>query len=150
MCSEGARLSAPTRAPLLALCALAAALAGAACGQHYVARGADLYGQGHYVEAAEVFERTESRLTSSSASDQARFGVYRGATLLQLGDAAHAARWLGYAQRIASRQPDALGEDERELLGASLQRLAATRPSPPSFKHPAELATAPLGEPSAE
>ena len=62
-----------------------------ACGGHYVSRGSALYDEARYVEAAEVFERTEDRLVSSSNAERARFGLYRGATFLKLGDTAHAA-----------------------------------------------------------
>lgn len=126
----------------LALAALLA-VGATACGQHYVARGADLYGDGHYIEAAEVFERTESRLADSSPTEQARFGLYRGATYLKLGDAAHAARWLGYARSVVTQDPSALGEHELSLLDASLERLAQTNASPPDPKPATEVATAP-------
>jgi hypothetical protein len=122
-------------------CALVALAS--ACGQHYVARGADLYGDGQYIEAAEVFERTEGRLAQSSAGEQARFGLYRGATFLKLGDAAHAARWLGYARSVVNRNPDALGSSELELLESSLKRLAEIKAVPLDRKPAAALATAP-------
>jgi hypothetical protein len=115
-----------------------------ACGAHYVSRGATLYGDGRYVEAAEVFERTENRLATSSASERARFGLYRGATFLKLGDGVHAARWLGYARSVVSSDPGALGADETALLEASLKTLANAK-TPPAPKPDASLATAPEG-----
>jgi hypothetical protein len=103
-----------------------------ACGGHFVARGSELYRDGSYVEAAEVFERTEQRLTSSSNSERARFGLYRGATFLELGDAAHAARWLGYAREVVKTDPSALGRDDLALLEASLKAVASAKPPEPN------------------
>src|SRR5947208_844623 len=94
-----------------------------ACGARYISHGTELYDDGRYVEAAEVFERTEQRLSQSSSSERARFGLYRGATFLKLGDVEHAARWLGYARSVVNADPDSLGSDDMALLGASLKAL---------------------------
>src|SRR4051812_40618252 len=75
-------------------------LLSSACGGHYVVRGTGLYDEGRFVEAAEVFEQTEARLADSSNAERARFGLYRGATFLKLGDVPHAVRWLGYSRSI--------------------------------------------------
>ena len=115
----------------------------AACGGHYVSRGASLYDDGKYVEAAEVFERTEQRLAQSSSEERARFGLYRGANFLKLGDPVHAARWLGYARTVVNADPDALDSEELGMLEASLKALASAKPAPPESKADAELATAP-------
>ena len=112
-----------------------------ACGAHYISHGTALYDDGHYVEAAEVFEKTEQRLASSSSSERARFGLYRGATFLKLGDVPHAAHWLGYARSIVTSDPDALGSDDLALLGASLKALGNARPAAPE-RTDAEVATA--------
>src|ERR1041384_1454250 len=113
-----------------------------ACGAHFVTHGTDLYDDGHYVEAAEVFEKTEARLATSSNSERARFGLYRGAPFLKLRDAPHAARWLGYARSIVKNDPDALASDDVNLLDASLKALGSARPAAPAPKG-SELATAP-------
>jgi tetratricopeptide (TPR) repeat protein len=120
-----------------------AALALGGCGGHYVARGADLYDDGRYVEAAEVFERTEERLAQSPSDERARFGLYRGATYLKLGDAVHAARWLGYARSVVTSDPGALDSSELAMLEASLKALASAKPALPEPKSESELATAP-------
>jgi hypothetical protein len=106
---------------------LALALAtGVGCAAHYVSRGADLYAGGRYIEAAEVFERTEKRLASSGSADRARYGLYRGATLLALGDGARAQTWLSYTSQILQSEPSALSEEEHTMLTRAL-RVAATR-----------------------
>lgn len=113
-----------------------------ACGSHFVARGSALYGDGHYVEAAEVFEQTEGRLAQSSNSERARFGVYRGANFLKLGDVQHAARWLGYARTIVRVDNDALDADELTLLDNSLRALEVV-PAAPTRQSETEVARAP-------
>jgi hypothetical protein len=137
MCSVAVR---SRLAGALALAAALFALGG--CGTHFVARGSALYGDGHYVEAAEVFEKTEPRLASSSNSERARFGVYRGATFLKLGDVEHAARWLGYARSIVKTDSGALDADDLALLDTSLRAIGNTSPSVPA-KGDSEIATAP-------
>jgi len=114
-----------------------------ACAGHYVTRGTELYEDAHYVEAAEVFEQTEARLSDSSTSERARFGLYRGATFLKLGDTAHAARWLGYARSMVKSDPDALSDDDMALLGASLRALGPSAADAPERKTGSEVATAP-------
>ena len=119
-------------------------LLGSACGGHYVVRGTVLYDEGRYVEAAEVFERTEQRLTGSSDSERARFGLYRGATFLKLGDVPHAARWLGYARSIQKRDADALSDDDAALLDVSLKAIGNAAPALPDRRGRSEVATAPV------
>lgn len=140
MCSVAVRP--PSRLSVFTLVGAALLLA-SACGGHYVTRGSALYDDAHYVEAAEVFEQTESRLATSSNNERARFGLYRGATFLKLGDTAHAARWLGYARSIVKSDPDALADDELALLGVSLKALGRAAPDAPERKAGAEVATAP-------
>lgn len=116
-----------------------------ACGAHYVTRGADLYAGGHYVEAAEVFERTEPRLDASSPNERARYGLYRGATLLALGDTRRAAEWLHYSRELARVEQRSLSEDEQILLVQKLYALDALPPeAPPSHGDDAVAATRPL------
>lgn len=82
----------------------------------YVRRGSTLYADGRYIEAAEVFERTEERLPESTPREKAEYGLYRGMTLLVLGDLDNARRWLGYAYQMERAQPGTLRHDRRVLL----------------------------------
>jgi Flp pilus assembly protein TadD len=141
MCSVAVRSQLSRSA--FTLLAVALLLSAAGCAARYVSHGTDLYDDGHYVEAAEVFERTEARLAQSSSSERARFGLYRGATFLKLGDVEHAARWLGYARSIVKSDPDALSNDDTALLGASLKALGNAKPAPPEQRTDSEVATAP-------
>lgn len=106
------------------LVALLAGLWTSACGPQYVARGADLYAGGHYIEAAEVFERTESRLEDSPPEERARYGLYRGATLLALGDAPRAELWLAYSDGLLRQDGRALSAEERVMLVRARAALA--------------------------
>jgi tetratricopeptide (TPR) repeat protein len=83
---------------------------------YYVSRGSDLYSQGRYIEAAQVLEQTEARLAEADPDERAEYGLYRGATLLRLGDLDGALHWLEYAQTWEQRHPGALRADELELL----------------------------------
>ena len=123
------------------------ALSAAGCASHYVTHGSELYGDGRYVEAAEVFEQTEARLATSSNSERARFGVYRGATFLKLGDVPHAARWLGYARSVVTRDPSCLSERDLTLLDSSL-KVVANRPTAPAHAD-SEVAAAPVSSDAA-
>ncbi len=92
---------------------------------HYVGRGSDLYYQGRYIEAAHVLEKSEPRLADASALERATYGLYRGATLLRLGDLDGARRWLEYSQHWATVNPGSLKPDEQELLSETLIALRA-------------------------
>lgn len=82
----------------------------------YVRRGSTLYADGRYVEAAEVFERTEYRLGDYSPRERAEYGLYRGMTMLVLGDLGNARRWLTYAYEVERVSPGSLRSDRRALL----------------------------------
>jgi len=101
----------------------------------YVKRGSALYAEGRYIEAAEVFERTEGRLPESTPREKAEYALYRGTTLLVLGDLRNSHRWLTYAYDIERAVPGSLHQDKRALLDRSWyelgQKLNPTAVSPP-------------------
>lgn len=99
------------------------------CSNQYVTRGAELYAGGYYIEAAEVFERTEKRLNDASPAEQAQYGLYRGATLLALGDSRRAHRWLRYSERLLHTDPGLLSDEEHDMLRRALGVLGSQRPS---------------------
>jgi hypothetical protein len=120
--------SAPTQAlpvnpRVITVYALCLVLAG--CGGSSLNRGANYYSEGHYIDAAQLFEHTESELASYDAGQRARYGLYRGATLLHLGDMAEAERWLAYGARIAARNPHALTSSESAALSDALSQAKA-------------------------
>ena len=106
-----------------------------ACGaNHYVQRGADLYGAGRYVEADEVFERSEPRVARAPLEDRAAYAAYRGATFVALGDLRHGQHWLSIASELERAHPGTLRKEERTFLDgawrALANRLPATPPAP--------------------
>ncbi len=139
MCSETVR-SRPVSRVIRLVSGSALVLLASACAGHYVVRGTDLYQEGRYVEAAEVFEKTEQRLRESSNTERARFGLYRGATFLKLGDVPHAARWLGYSRSILKLDPEALEAPDSALLDASLEAVGHVERAVPARSDTSELA----------
>lgn len=125
----------PHFSALVAVAALVA-VGVVACGAQSVQRGRDLYSDGRYVEAAEVFERSEEQMEGASLDERAEYGLYRGATFYELGDFEHAQRWLSFAYDVTRTNPDALSEEQRALLVRTLkacgQRLAAMPPPKPA------------------
>ncbi len=86
-----------------------------ACGSA-IGRGTTLYQQHNYVEAAEVFERTQDRLATMEPADRARYGLYRGLTFMALGDLRNAEHWLDYAESQQHVFLGSLAQNERGLL----------------------------------
>ncbi len=100
----------------LALAALLLTAPSATACTGSVQRGSSLYEDGRYVEAAEVFERNEHRLSATTPRERAGYGLYRGLTLLVLGDYGGAQHWLSFAHDVDRAHPGALRHDRRALL----------------------------------
>jgi len=96
------------------------------CGSS-IGRATSLYHQQNYVEAAEVFERTQNRLAAMDSVDRARYGLYRGLTLMALGDLRGAEPWLDYAEAQQRGQSGLLAQDEREMLTRGRRDLTQQR-----------------------
>ena len=105
--------------------------AATAC-SNYVKRGSALYTEGRYVEAAEVFERTEHRLKDATPREAAEYGLYRGLTLLVLGDLPNAHRWLTYAYQVEQAHPGSLRSNRRALLDSGWYELGKLMQSGPA------------------
>src|SRR6478609_9214981 len=105
-----------------------------ACGSsHYIQRGADLYGEGRYVEADEVFERSEPRIARAALEQRAAYAAYRGATFVALGDLPHAQYWLSVASEIERSRPGTLRAEERAFLDGAWRAYAnRVSPTPPA------------------
>jgi hypothetical protein len=110
----------------------------------------DLYVQRHYIEAEDIFEHMEGDLARLSVTERAEYGVYRGMTLLALGDFRRAQRWLSYATTLERAHPPALAPSQKALLeqgwlqiDAEQTRLARQLTVPPE---PAPQATLPATE----
>lgn len=106
--------------------------------------------QGRYIDAAQVFEHTEAELGRYNDEERARYGFYRGATLLALGDPDDGRHWLDYAS--AAGTP--LSPAERSALidgvpPAARDKLRdALQPGPHTLTR-SSAAAAPLWQPAA-
>ena len=87
-----------------------------ACGGGSLNHAETMYASGDYVGAAEVLEHTQSRLSSCSPQERAQYALYRGATLLSLGDIVSARHWTGVASRLNRQDPQLLSDSERSML----------------------------------
>lgn len=90
-------------------------------------RGKALYVEGRLIEAAEVFEHGEPRLSHMASADCVRYGLYRGATLLKLDDLDGAAQWLYFAQQAEDHHPGSLEASDRQLLRLAFKDLDRRR-----------------------
>jgi tetratricopeptide (TPR) repeat protein len=99
-------------------------------------RGRVLFAEGRFIEAAEVFEHSESQLEELTQQEHARYGLYRGMTLLRLGDFDGAAQWLHYARTVESRAPGSLGRRETTALKQAWQLLDQARAQDPQSPDP--------------
>jgi len=99
------------------------------CGHSCVTRGVDMYAQGNYVGAAEYFEHTQGRLEQAESPERARYGLYRGATLLSLGDYNAADHWIlgATGETIANAGPDI--KVTPEMLRRALRVRASMSPA---------------------
>jgi hypothetical protein len=119
------------------------------CTSH-VTHAKNLYADGRYIEAAEVFERTEYRVGELSPSDRAGYGLYRGLTLLALGDIRHAHRWLSFAYEVERSHPGALGSNRHDVLERAWTEVLnkSQTPPAPTPSNTAVAASLPPSEPS--
>jgi hypothetical protein len=99
-------------------------------------RGRALYADGRYIEAAELFEHSEPQLGDLESRERTRYGLYRGMTLLRLGDLDRAAKWLYFAQAAAARDPSSMELSERNVLRHAWQMLDNARALSPESPDP--------------
>lgn len=138
------------RVVLAASVALGSVLGGCGTG-HFVQRGADLYGEGRYVEADEVFEHSEPRVARASVAERAAYSAYRGATFIALGDLRHAHYWLSVATELERSHPGALRKEERAFLDGAWRALENRLPTtPPAPATTAIASSSQVPSPSAE
>ena len=100
------------------------------------------YQDGRYFEAAEGLAEREHEIPDLTPRQQARYGVYRGMSLLQIGDYEGAHRWLLYAKLLEDKKPTLSSRQKRLLDGGFTElgnrginndRLMRPRPgSPPA------------------
>jgi tetratricopeptide (TPR) repeat protein len=143
---SSAHHSVPFNSRSIAAALAAACLALACAAQTEYPRA--LYTQRHYIEAEDIFDRMEDDLPQLGVAERAEYGVYRGMTLLALGDFRRAQRWLSYATMLERAHPAALNGAQKALLeqgwlriDAEQARLAQQVATPPKPETQATLPT---------
>lgn len=107
--------------------ALASTLLAGGCAElSYLGKAEDAYDDGRYFEVAEDLADREDAMRDSPASKRARYGLYRGLSLLELGDDEGAEQWLAYARDVEAAH-HTLSKRQRERLDAGLAELARRR-----------------------
>lgn len=109
---------------------------GLTCCVHYVERAERAYGDGRYLEAAEDLAAHEQELAQLTPARRAQYGMYRGLSLLELGEIAGAERWLRYSEEVEDQAPGSLTPLQQAKLRRGLAQLDeltdAPRSAPPS------------------
>lgn len=90
------------------------------------------YTDAQYPTAAAQFRAAEAAARKLNPRDFANYALYRGLTHLALGDAAAAARWVGYAKQCADRDPYVFSDQDRGALIAAW-RTMGHMPGEPAF-----------------
>ncbi|HTM43859.1 MAG TPA: hypothetical protein VL137_02830 [Polyangiaceae bacterium] len=110
----------PTSGPPLGATLLALLLLGGCASTNY---GCELYSQGNYIEAEDEFDRAEPNLQQWSLAQRAEYGLYRGLTLLKLGDLVRAQQWLHYSTELQRSAPSSLSDRQKLQLQQGFQQL---------------------------
>jgi hypothetical protein len=106
------------------------AVALASC-THYVRRAESAYDDGRYLEAAEDLAAHEQELSQLPPTHRAQYGVYRGLSLLELGEIEAAQQWLQYSAEVEHQAPGSLAPYQRMQLDRGLSLLKKLRGQPP-------------------
>jgi len=102
------------------------------CGS-YLGNAQRAYQEGRFLEAAENLGNHEAEVARLEPAKQANYGLYRGLSLLKLGDHDAASQWLGFAAEIEKKRPGSLQPAQRrELEDAQGQLAKSTEVERPS------------------
>src|ERR1041384_42677 len=98
------------------------------------------YSDAQYPTAAAQFRAAEPAARKLNQREFANYALYRGLTHLALGDAAAAARWVGYAKQCADRDPYVFAHEDRGALFAAWRSMGHM-PGEPAFEPPVNRTT---------
>jgi hypothetical protein len=90
---------------------------------HRVEQAESAYRDGRYLEAAEDLAEQEGQLEQLSLSDRAQYGLYRGLSLLKLGEIDGAQHWLQYSADVERTAPGSLAPYQRLQLDQGMMML---------------------------
>jgi hypothetical protein len=133
------------RAGVVVLFALAFSAGG--CGG-YLGSAQRAYEEGRYLEAAEKLGEHEAEVESLPPPRQADYGLYRGLSLIMLGDYEGAGPWLRLAASLEQQRPGTLRPAQRRELADGLEQLSRPSPSPPQKAEPASSGDSALATPA--
>ena len=95
------------------------------CGS-YLGSAQRAYDEGRYLEAAESLSSYEAKVVELPPAKQANYGLYRGLSLMMLGDHDDAGKWLDFAAAIEKKRPGSLMPAQRRELEVARAKLAKT------------------------
>lgn len=95
------------------------------CGS-YLGSAQRAYQEGRYLEVAENLGDHEAEVTNLEPSKQANYGLYRGLSLMKLGDHEAAGHWLDFAADVEKQRPGSLLPKQRQELDEARGELAKT------------------------
>ena len=94
------------------------------CSIAYVGRAQTAYSDGRYLEVAEDLAAHEQEVGQLSRPNKVRYGMYRGLSLMRLGDNDSARHWLRFAYDFENAGPvPTLRPRQRMVLDAGWARL---------------------------
>lgn len=124
--ARSALCCAAVRVRRLALLAVIA-LAGSGCAT-YIGRARRDYNEGRYLEAAEKLANHRDDVPDLPPRKQIELATILGLSLLQMGDAPGARRWLEYADGVARDFPDEVRPEIGAMLARGLRDVGLGRP----------------------
>jgi len=93
------------------------------CGS-YLGSAQRAYQDGRYLEVAENLGGHEADVPRLEPAKQANYGLYRGLSLMRLGDQEAAIHWLDFAADIEKKLPGSLLPEQRKELEDARDKLA--------------------------
>lgn len=81
-----------------------------------MARAKRAYEDGRFLEASEKLADREPDVGELSPRKQADYGIYRGLSLMMLGDARGAQQWLTFAYEVERLHPGTIEPEQRAVL----------------------------------
>ena len=98
------------------------------CGS-YLGSAQRAYQEGRYLEVAENLGGHEAEVPQLEPAKQANYGLYRGLSLMRLGDNEAAGHWLEFAADVEKQRPGSLLPAQRRELEDARDKLAKTMES---------------------
>jgi hypothetical protein len=97
---------------------------------NYIGRAKKAYVQGRYLEVSEDLARHEPDLPFLAPAKQIDYGVYRGLSLIMLGDYPSAHRWLAFANDVEREYPGTMLPEQRLAIVRAFAQLSQGVPGP--------------------